>query len=459
LSTDADGDGHYALGSCLLPNDDCDDNDPSVYPGAPEVCDGLDNNCDGSIDEGLSTDADGDGHYAVGSCLSPADDCDDFNPAVFLGATEICDGLDNDCNGIVDDGLSTDADGDGHYAIGSCLLPNDDCDDNDPSVYPGAPEVCDGLDNNCNGLTDDEDPAVNGQTAYYADADGDGYGDESTLWYSCSQPMGYVTDNTDCDDTNATIYPGAEEILNNGIDEDCDGEDEVEDDGCTNTIAGNLNINPSFAWSNLFYMETPTCYISTYSLFFLGSNYTYEGNASLIKIKVKGSGKTLVLNGDTITLAPNIRYEFTGDMTVSLENTSNSNNSLKAMGKWWINIEGEDVCVSPFPSVNYSKDAMDEDVSFNFVSNFTDANAYPNPFIGNVNVSFTLNYEEEVELRFYNELGKQIKYLPYKVYSEGKHEIKLNSDQDFDELLPTGLYFIQLNTLSETKTLRVLHSK
>ncbi|RMH20313.1 MAG: hypothetical protein D6698_04430, partial [Gammaproteobacteria bacterium] len=122
--TDADGD-NFGTGAgqqfCTNPgagwasvNGDCDDGNNTVYPNAPELCDGLDNDCDGQIDEGLSTDADGDGHYTPGSCLSPADDCDDGNSAVYPGATEICDGIDNNCDGQIDEGLSTDADGDGH---------------------------------------------------------------------------------------------------------------------------------------------------------------------------------------------------------------------------------------------------------------------------------------------------------------------------------------------------------
>ena len=71
-----------------------------------------------------------------------------------------------------------DADGDGYYAIGSCNEPATDCDDNDPLINPGMDEVCDGVDNNCNGFVDDEDGSVIGQTLYYADADGDGFPDE-----------------------------------------------------------------------------------------------------------------------------------------------------------------------------------------------------------------------------------------------------------------------------------------
>ncbi|MGA1841792.1 MAG: MopE-related protein [bacterium] len=135
VAIDADGDGHYTPGSCVTPADDCNDSDNTIYLGATEICDGKDNDCDTLIDEGLSTDADGDGHYLPGSCFTPADDCNDSDNTIYPGATEICDGKDNDCDTFIDDGLSTDADGDGHYAPGSCLTPADDCDDNNPSIW------------------------------------------------------------------------------------------------------------------------------------------------------------------------------------------------------------------------------------------------------------------------------------------------------------------------------------
>ncbi|MCB9766044.1 MAG: putative metal-binding motif-containing protein [Alphaproteobacteria bacterium] len=293
---DNDGDGSAA-------GEDCDDNNADVFPGAEEVCDGVDNNCDGAVDEGVTTtwygdaDADGygddaaaveacaqpDGTAAVGGdcddgdpafhpgaaeddCADPNDyncdgsvgyadadgdgfaaceECDDDDPAIHPDAAEVCDGVDNDCDALVDDdddSLDTstqstfymDDDGDGYGdpddAVQACEAPSgattdsSDCDDADAAVNPAASEVCDGVDNDCDALVDDDDDSLDTSTqaTWYADGDGDGYGDPDSATASCTQASGTVSDSSDCDDADAAVNPAATEVCD-GVDNDCDG--------------------------------------------------------------------------------------------------------------------------------------------------------------------------------------------------------------------------------------------
>ena len=245
---DGDGDG---VTSC---DGDCNDTDPAVFPAAQETCDGRDEDCDAVIDQGFDADADGftpcgvDGIFGTadddcddgdplispqdfdgdgfsvctGDCndvdelLGPFDgdgdgvegcdgDCDDTNPGIRPGQAEFCDGVDADCDGVIDEGF--DADGDGVTVCGPDGLtptPDDDCDDNDDTLFPGNVESCDELDNDCEPATE----APGGET----DADGD-------LVIGC----------LDCDDADPNTYPGATPICDGVADNDCDGFLEVDD--------------------------------------------------------------------------------------------------------------------------------------------------------------------------------------------------------------------------------------
>ncbi|MCO4771522.1 MAG: FG-GAP repeat protein, partial [Deltaproteobacteria bacterium] len=164
---------------------DCDDGDPTVFPGASEGCDdGVDNDCNGLIDDNDLDDADGDG-------ICEDLDCNDDDPDIAPGLDEICDGIDQDCDEEIDEGFDVDADG-----VTSC---GGDCNDEDDAVFPGATEVCDGEDTDCDGTPDSPLSEV--------DADGDGAD-------NCA--------DGDCDDADPTAFPGAFEIPD-GVDDDCDG--------------------------------------------------------------------------------------------------------------------------------------------------------------------------------------------------------------------------------------------
>ena len=193
-------------------------------------------------------DADGDGYgdpddsveadSAPAGYVENADDCDDTDPNVNPGETEVCgNGIDDNCDGNIDEGCGTyyrDADGDTYGNASDSVEADsapagyvenaDDCDDTDPNVNPGETEVCGNeIDDNCDGQIDE------GCNMYYRDADEDGYGDPDDSIEADSAPEGYVEDNTDCDDNNAEVNPGATEVCGNGIDDNCDGQ---VDEGC-----------------------------------------------------------------------------------------------------------------------------------------------------------------------------------------------------------------------------------
>ena len=248
--SDRDGDGF---------SEDCDDANAAIHPFAAELCDGVDNNCDNQIDEGLDgvwyadADADGFGDIDVPStgCAQPtatatnATDCDDTSAVTYPGATELCDGVDNDCDAATDNGLVfetwyVDQDGDGYGADDTGFLAcaaqgigysqiGGDCDDTDPVMNPGEPEECDLKDNDCNGLEDDD--TYDG-TLYYQNLDGDSVGNSDVTMVSCQPVDGWSTLDGDCDDTDAHVPIWTELYCDDGKDNDCNGLTDADDPEC-----------------------------------------------------------------------------------------------------------------------------------------------------------------------------------------------------------------------------------
>jgi hypothetical protein len=179
----------------------------------------------GDRDEGDTAAPDRDGDGVVNE-----EDCGPDDPQAYPGADEIWyDGVDQDCDGLEDD---DDKDGDGWGLYGDSdgggEAYSEDCDDDDPEIHPGADELCDELNNDCDGEIDED--AIDAPT-WYPDEDGDGAGADTGGVQACEAPEDYVSSSDDCDDESARRYPGAQEDCD-GEDNDCDGAIDEEPDAC-----------------------------------------------------------------------------------------------------------------------------------------------------------------------------------------------------------------------------------
>ncbi|MSQ02545.1 MAG: hypothetical protein EXR71_11775 [Myxococcales bacterium] len=240
--TDRDGYGDPASSrdSCEIPpgyvtvGTDCDDGDKLTYPGAEEACDvEADTNCDGSVGD---DDADADGFIAC-------QDCNDADATISPDASEVCDEVDQNCDGIVDEDVQTafyadaDADtyGDPATPLFACSQPPDaapndlDCNDADATINPAAAETCDAVDQNCNGVVDE-----GVELSWFVDADADGFGDVASGTLSCAAPgADYIEIGGDCDDTNADRNPGEAEVCDDSLDNDCNADADCSDSACS----------------------------------------------------------------------------------------------------------------------------------------------------------------------------------------------------------------------------------
>ncbi len=216
---------HTHLIVLLLAAIGCGEKEGPIDTGTVDTDPLQETGCDSPQTWYADEDGYGYGRVSVEACEQPSGtvevggDCDDSKASVNPAGVEVCNGLDDDCDGEADVGATDaptwylDSDGDGfgdiEDSVVACEAPSDtvsdgtDCDDEDSDTFPGATEVCDGLDNSCEG---DVDEGLSTST-WYNDADGDGFGDASAPVEDCAQPSGTSSDSTDCDDTDSALKP------------------------------------------------------------------------------------------------------------------------------------------------------------------------------------------------------------------------------------------------------------
>lgn len=333
---DGDGDGFgdsnlvYTL--CSQPDGyvtisgDCNDNNASVNPNTAEICNGLDENCNGLVDDGfvltnyyLDADSDGFGtmNNNISACFQPtgyvsdSTDCNDNNASINANATEICNDLDENCNEQADDGLVfvnyyVDFDLDGFGSLNTmenvCVQPIGfvtnalDCNDASSYVNPDAIEICNGLDEDCDGVNDNSVVFA----TFYEDADGDTYGDPATGQDFCLIPTEFfVANGDDCDDTNALVNPVAIEIWENGIDDDCNPSTSDVSVGELTAFEFNLFPNPTSERITISRASSEATSVEIFnSLGALVHTFIVFGSQAIIDVSVFPAGYYVVrLNG------------------------------------------------------------------------------------------------------------------------------------------------------------------
>ena len=301
---DGDGYGDEAIWAEACPGDvgwvpvagDCDDADPTEHP-QQESC-----NCErGDLpSRPWYADQDGDGvgeepelQLSCGageeSLASVAGDCAPLDPAVYPGATEIWyDGQDQDCAGDSD----YDADQDGYESAEHGGL---DCDDQAGDTHPGAPEVCDleQADEDCDGLVNAQDPSARGWTDWYEDQDGDGYGQGDGIT-ACAPASGYAVQSGDCDDDQALVNPGMEEVCGDGVANDCvvtDGECGIHGDG---VLSGESLVELPYNSSSNVLLDPVDILGTGEPIFLVGSPFESGGDGYVGTVRVLGDEDSLL---------------------------------------------------------------------------------------------------------------------------------------------------------------------
>jgi hypothetical protein len=462
-------------------NGDCNDNNSTIHPGATEICNGIDDDCDGEIDEALTIptwyrDLDEDGYGDPNSlqqaCTQPQGyvhnntDCDDNNPAIHPEATEICNGIDDDCDGSIDEGVTLifyrDADGDSYgdpnNQIQACTLPagyvnnNSDCDDNqllyddnDGDGFGAGPPVACGVpaNNDCN----DNNIEINPNTAWFLDADNDGYYTGTGVIQCASPGAGFkytgLIAGGDCDDANENINPAQTEICSNNIDDNCNGQI---NEGCPTVPI--VTINDVTVYESQ-HQAMLTVSLSTPSNVPVKVNYkTIDGTAKKPKDYKNTNGNITIPAGNLtatiiITVIQDNIPEPTEyfDVEISLPKVTGQTQNV---------ILGDDVgrvtiLDEPEPLITKASTEINTNNKKSLQGNEFNVHLYPNPSQHDFTMQIASNSIEPIDIRLYDITGQLIKKI------ESTHgTIRFGSE------LRTGIYLVEVRQQGYKKVIKLI---